>query len=75
MTRAGGDVALLLALADGGLAVGEAAHIIRRARATLESSTETVTLAAARILDQQAAELEAAAADYRYAGEQLRSAA
>jgi len=81
MTRAG-DVALVLTLTDEGLGVGEAARVIQRARATLDSHTETVELAAARILAQQAAELEAAAgalqaaaADYRHAGEQLRSAA
>lgn len=69
------DLTLMCRLMDDGLSTGEAARVVQQARASLDSITETVELAAARILAGHALELETVAADYRSAGQSMRRAA
>lgn len=67
-----GDLDVMRRLMDDGLSAGEAARVVRDARRTLDTITETVQLAAARILAENATDLEAVAAEYRSTAELIR---
>lgn len=69
------DLELMRRLLDAGLSAGEAVRVAHRARAAIDVTIENLELAAARLVEEQAVEIELVAAFYRDAADRLRGAA